>query len=327
MKIQKWLMVGLSVISVDAWSQGKVIKIDGSSTVFPITEAVAEEFQKVSGGTRVTVGISGTGGGFKKFCRAEIDIQGASRPILKEEMETCKKAGVSFFEIPVAYDALTVVVHPSNNWMKEADLVELKKIWEPGAQAKITKWDHVNQKWPKQDLRLFGAGSDSGTFDFFTEAVVGKAKSSRGDYTASEDDNTLVQGVSQDKNSLAYLPYAYFEANKATLKALPIKTPSSKKAVPPSIETVKSGAYPLARPLFVYVSAKSFEKDEVKKFMSFYLKNVGDLATQVKYIPLPTEAYQIGEDHLKKKRLGTVFGGHQSIGLTLDELLKKEASM
>src|SRR5918994_2174640 len=188
------------------------IKIDGSSTVFPVTEAVAEEFQKAKkNAVRVTVGISGTGGGFKKFCRGETDISNASRPILKEEMEGCSKAGVEYVEIPIAFDALTVAVNPKNDWVKSLTVADLKKIWEPGAQGKVMKWKDVKAEWPDAPMKLFGAGTDSGTFDYFTEAVNGKAKASRSDFTASEDDNVLVQGIENDRNAMGYIPYAYYE--------------------------------------------------------------------------------------------------------------------
>ena len=177
-------------------AKAQIVQIDGSSTVFPVTEAVAEEFQKLKKGkVKVTVGIAGTGGGFKKFCRAETDISNASRPILKSEIEDCKKSGVQFIELPVAYDALTVIINPKNDWVKSLTVADLKKMWEPGAQGKVTAWNQIRPEWPNSPLKLFGPGADSGTFDYFTEAIVGKAKSSRGDFTASEDDNVLVQGV------------------------------------------------------------------------------------------------------------------------------------
>src|SRR5687767_11194132 len=222
----------------------QIVKIDGSSTVYPVTEAVAEDFQKSKkGAIKVTVGISGTGGGFKKFCRAETDISNASRPILKKEMEECRAAGIEYYELPVAFDALTVVINPKNNFIKALTVEELKKMWEPGAQGKVTRWNQVNPQWPDAPLKLFGAGSDSGTFDYFTEAVVGKSKSSRGDYTASEDDNVLVQGVSRDVNALGYFGYAYFAENKDKLKAVPIVEKAGKPPVYPSLETVINGTY------------------------------------------------------------------------------------
>jgi phosphate transport system substrate-binding protein len=223
--------VGALFVSGSALAQA-LIKIDGSSTVFPVTEAVAEEFQKAKKGkVQVTVGISGTGGGFKKFCRGETAIQNASRPILEKEMADCKAAGIKYIELPVAFDALTVVMNPKNAFLKQATVAELKKMWEPAAQGKITRWNQINPAWPDAPMKLFGAGADSGTFDYFTEAIVGKSKSSRGDFTASEDDNVLVQGVSRDVNAIGYFGYAYYAENKDKLKAVPIVNPKSGKAV------------------------------------------------------------------------------------------------
>ncbi|MGH8729846.1 MAG: PstS family phosphate ABC transporter substrate-binding protein [Burkholderiales bacterium] len=314
-----------------AWSVNAVsadlVKIDGSSTVYPVTEAVAEEFQKAKKGkVNVTVGISGTGGGFKKFCRGEIDISDASRPILKKEMDDCKTNGIQYIELPVAYDALTVVVNPQNNWIKSLTVAELKKMWEPGAQGKFTTWNQVNPAWPNEPLKLFGPGADSGTFDYFTEAVVGKSKSSRGDFTASEDDNVLVQGVSRDKNALGYFGFAYYVENKGKLKAVPID--GGKGPVMPSPEAVENGTYtPLSRPIFIYVNAKSLEKPEVAEFVQFYLQNAPKLVAEVKYVPLPASAYAQAQAHVKNKKLGTVFGGEADVGLKIDELLKREAKL
>jgi phosphate transport system substrate-binding protein len=304
----------------------QVIKIDGSSTVFPITEAVAEEFQiKKRGKTRVTVGISGTGGGFKKFCRGETDIQDASRPILAVEMEACRAAGIKYFELPIAYDALTVVVHPENTWIDQLTIPELKKMWEPAAQGKITRWNQINPKWPNEPLALFGPGSDSGTFDYFTEAVTGKAKSSRGDFTGSEDDNVLVQGVASNKNALGYFGYAYYLPNAKRLKAVPVVGKSG-KAVGPSLEHVVDGSYePLSRPIFIYVSEKAAQKPEVKEFVEFYLKEGTALIEEVKYVPLPKQAYELAAKHFREGKLGTVFGGVPEVGLKVEELLAREA--
>lgn len=249
----------------------QVVKIDGSSTVYPITEGVAEDFQKTNKSIKVTVGVSGTGGGFKKFCRGETDIQNASRPILKSEMEQCKAAGVEYFELPVAFDALTVVINPKNTWLKQATVAELKKMWEPAAQGKLMRWNQVNPAWPDQPMKLFGAGADSGTFDYFTEAIVGKAKSSRGDFTASEDDNVLVQGVAGDVNALGYFGYAYYVENTAKLKALPIIEKDGKPAVLPSAATVLDGTYqPLARPIFIFRKSEGAGKaggQEICRFL------------------------------------------------------------
>lgn len=315
--------VGVLGVAASAQAQQPIIKIDGSSTVFPVTEAVAEEFQKAKkGAVRVTVGISGTGGGFKKFCRGETDISDASRPILTEEMEACRKQGIRYFELPVAYDALTLAVNPRNDWVTAMTLADLKKIWEPAAQGKITRWNQVRPEWPNQPLKLFGAGADSGTFDYFTEAIVGKAKASRGDFTASEDDHVLVQGIAADRYALGYIPFAYFEPNKSKLKGVAID--AGKGPVAPSLENVLKGTYnPLSRPLFLYVNAQSLGKREVREFVEFYLKHGAALATQVKYLPLPDEAYRMGLERLEKNQLGTAFGGHPEVGLPVREILKR----
>ncbi len=312
-------------------AHAQIVKIDGSSTVFPITEAVAEDFQKTQkekGKIKVTVGISGTGGGFKKFCRGETDISNASRPILKSEMEECKKHGITYLEMPVAYDALTVVVNPKNAFIKSMTVAELKKIWEPGAQGKVTHWNQVNPAWPNAPIKLFGAGSDSGTFDYFTEAITGKAKASRGDYTASEDDNVLVQGVSRDVNSLGYFGYAYYAENTTRLKAVPIVDKDGKPAVGPSMETVINGTYqPLSRPIMIYVNAKSAGKPEVKEFIEYFNKHAEKLVKEVKYVPLPAKAYSYNMETLGKMRLGTKFEGENKVGLTIEALMKLEAKL
>jgi phosphate transport system substrate-binding protein len=309
-------------------ADAQTIKIDGSSTVFPITEAVAEEYQiQKRGKVRVTVGVSGTGGGFKKFCRGETDISDASRPILAAEMEACRAAGIKYYELPIAYDALTVVVHPQNNWITQLTVPELKKMWEPAAQGKITRWNQINPKWPNEPLALFGPGSDSGTFDYFTEAVVGKAKSSRGDFTASEDDNVLVQGVASNKNALGYFGFAYYEPNAGKLKAVPI-VGSAGKAVGPSQANVVNGSYePLSRPIFIYVAEKSAQRPEVKEFVEYYLTKSAPLIEEVKYVPLPKQAYELAAKHFRDGKLGTGFGGVPEVGLKVEELLAREAKL
>ena len=307
-------------------TEAAVIKVDGSSTVFPITEAVDEEFQK-SGKVKVTVGISGTGGGFKKFVRGEIDISDASRPILTEEMAQAKAAGIEYLELPIAFDALTVVVNTQNDWVTSMTVDELKKIWEPGAQGKITHWNQIRPEWPNEKIALFGAGADSGTFDYFTEAIVGKPKSSRGDYTASEDDNVLVQGVEGNKYSLGYIPYAYFAPHSNRMKAVAIQWDKNKikEPVMPSPENVIAGTYnPLSRPLFIYVSRKSLDKPAVKEFVDFYLKNVAALSREVKYVPLSETAYQMAMERLRTLQTGTGFGGIPEVGLPVEEILKRE---
>jgi phosphate transport system substrate-binding protein len=317
----------LCIVAPVAYAQ--LVKIDGSSTVFPITEAVAEDFQKSKKGkVKVTVGISGTGGGFKKFCRGETDISDASRPILRKEMDDCKAAGVQYIELPVAYDALTVVIHPDNKWAQTLTVAELKKMWEPGAQGKVKTWKQVNPAWPDQPLKLFGAGADSGTFDYFTEAINGKAKSSRGDFTASEDDNVLVQGVSRDVNALGFFGFAYYLENKEKLQAVGIAEKAGGKAVLPSFESVINGTYqPLARPIFIYVNAKSLERPEVKEFVEFYMKEAESLVREVKYVPLPAKAYTHNVESTSKKLLGTKFGGENKVGLTIEQLMQLEAKL
>ena len=319
-------VAGLYAAPIAAQAAEKIVKIDGSSTVYPITEAVAEEFQIAKkGAVKVTVGISGTGGGFKKFCRGETDISGASRPILKKEMDACKEAGIQYIELPVAYDALTVVLNPKNDWAKNMTVADLKKMWEPAAQGKVKTWKQVNAAWPDKPLKLFGAGADSGTFDYFTEAIVGKAKSSRGDFTASEDDNVLVQGVSQDANAIGYFGYAYYEENQDKLKAAAIVEKAGKPAVLPSPETVMNGTYqPLSRPIFIYVNATAAAfKPEVKEFINFYLKNAPQLVKEVKYIPLPANEYAAVDAHWKSLKPGTGFGGVPEVGVKIEELLKR----
>jgi phosphate transport system substrate-binding protein len=326
MKTFSFIVALLAVLGVSQrFAQAQVIQIDGSSTVFPITEAVAEEFQKAKKGKiKVTVGISGTGGGFKKFCRGETDISDASRPITSKEIADCKEAGIDFVELPVAFDALTVVINPKNEWAGTMTIPELKKMWEPAAQGKVTNWNQIRANWPNAPLKLFGAGADSGTFEYFTEAVVGKAKSSRGDFTASEDDNVLVQGVSTDRNALGYFGYAYYAENQNKLKAVSID--GGKGPVAPSAKTVEDGTYqPLARPIFIYISKKSMSKPEVKEFVEYYMSNAPTLVKQVKYVPLPAKAYSMAADHFKKGRIGTVFGGKPEVGITIEELLKREA--
>ena len=316
-----------SVLATDR-AEAQVVKVDGSSTVFPITEAVAEEFQiQKRGKVRVTVGISGTGGGFKKFCRGETDISDASRPILKAEMDTCAKAGIKYIELPIAYDALTVVISNKNTWAETMTVAELKKMWEPAAQGKVTSWNQINAKWPKQPLKLFGAGSDSGTFDYFTEAIVGKAKSSRGDYTASEDDNVLVQGVIANDNAIGYFGYAYYAPNASKMKA--VKVVNSKgNGVAPSEAAVLDGSYePLSRPIFIYVNAESARKPEVKEFVEFYLSQGAPLVKEVKYVPLADQAYEIALAHFRNSKLGTAFGGTPEVGLKVEELLAREAKL
>ena len=300
----------------------KIIKIDGSSTVYPITEAVAEEFQK-STKIKVTVGESGTGGGFKKFCRGETDISNASRPILQKEIDACKEAGIQFIELPIAYDALTIVVNDKNDWVKSITVDELKKIWGPGSSVK--NWKDVNPAYPDKKIGLYGPGTASGTFDYFSEAINGKAKAHRTDYTPSEDDNVLVQGVSGNAGGMAYFGMAYYEENKDKLRAVPVAQKAGSPGVLPSVQTVNDGTYqPLARPIFIYVNATAAAfKPEVKAFVNFYLENAPALVKEVKYVPLPTADYTAVKEHFKALKPGTGFGGKNEVGIKITDLLSR----
>lgn len=320
-------LAGSVALAAPALAQTKTIQIDGSSTVFPVSEAFAEEFQKQKkGAVRVTVGVSGTGGGFKKFCRGETDISNGSRPILRQEMDECAKNGITFIEMPIAFDALTVAVSPKNNFLECIKVSDLKKIWEPAAQGKVMNWSDVDPKWPNRKMSLFGAGADSGTFDYFTEAVNGKAKATRADFTASEDDNVLVQGIERDENSLGYIPYAYYEPHKTKMKAVGIDEGKGKGCVKPSLEAVTAGTYnPLARPLFIYVSTKAAEKPEIKEYIEYIMTKGAPLVKEVKYLPLPDSAYATAYKHFKDGRKGTVFGGVPEVGVSVEDLMKRDA--
>jgi phosphate transport system substrate-binding protein len=290
------------------------IEIDGSSTVLPISEAVAEDFGKTPGAAPVTVASSGTGGGFKKFCRGEIVVSDASRPISASELDACTQGSIGFIELPIAYDGLAVVVNPKNSWANDMTVAELKKLWAPDAQGKVMKWSQIRAGWPDKNINLYGAGTDSGTFDYFTEAIVGKAKQSRGDYTSSENDNVLVQGVSGDEYALGYMGLAYYEENRGKLKLLGIddENPANGAGpIQPSFDVVRNGTYrPLSRPLFIYLSTKALARPEVQKFADFYLANVGTLAKEVGYVSLTDAELALVKARFAAKTAGTMFGDH-----------------
>jgi phosphate transport system substrate-binding protein len=314
--------------SAPGTSGPRVIAADGSSTVFPVTEAFAEEFQKVNPGMRVTVGSSGTGGGFQKFCRDETDISDASRPVSASEAAECAKAGIEYIELPVAYDGLAVVVHPKNTWATSMTVAELRKLWEPAAQGQIRRWNQVREGWPDAEVHLFGAGVDSGTFDYFTEVIAGKTAASRGDYTSSEDDNVLVQGISGDENALGYFGLAYYEENKDKLKLVAIddgKDDNGKGPILPSPETVSGGTYrPLSRPIFIYVKSTSLQRPEVQTFIQFYLTNTSSLVREVGYIPLTDAEYGMIRQRFDARRTGSMYLGSSLGGTaTLQERLKQ----
>ncbi|MDP3719685.1 MAG: PstS family phosphate ABC transporter substrate-binding protein [Acidobacteriota bacterium] len=305
-----------------------LVTLDGSSTVFPIGEAVAEEFQKANQGINVTVGISGTGGGFKKFCRAEIDIANASRPISASEVEACRQSGVEFIEMPVAYDGIAIAVHPTASWVDKITVAELKTLFAPESQGKIKRWNQVRSSWPDREIHLFGAGVDSGTFDYFTEAIMGTAKASRGDFTSSEDDNVLVQGVSSDELALGFLPFAYYEENAARLKLVPVDDEKADNGAGPILAspvTIKDGTYqPLSRPVFIYVAKKAADRPEVQRFIEFYMQNAEELVREVNYVGLGPEIYGLVTDRFAKRITGSAFSGQHTVGVTIDQLLSKE---
>ena len=277
----------VGLVAPKALSQNSIIEIDGSSTVFPITEAMAEEFMAENPGSRITVGVSGTGGGFQKFCAGETVISNASRPIKDEEAAICAEAGIEFLEIPVAYDALTVVIHPDNTWAREMTVEQLKMLWEPSAEDAITRWNQLDESWPNEEIALFGPGTDSGTFDYFTDEIVGEEGASRADYTASEDDNVLVLGVSRDPNALGYFGMAYYLENEDSLDAVAVD------GVYPTPENVENGSYtPLSRPIFIYVNKNSLsENEQLRAFVEYYLNTAEEIVPEIGYVPLPTAQY------------------------------------
>ena len=285
-----------------------IIAIDGSSTVFRISEAVAEEFQQTSPDTRVTVGISGTGGGFSKFCAGETHISNASRRISAGEVEVCGASGIEFIELPVAYDGISIVVNPQNDWVNELTVNDLKRIWEPSAQGNVMRWNQLNADWPEDELHLFGPGVDSGTFDYFTDVIVGEEGASRGDFTSSEDDNVIVQGVSTDELALGFFGYAYYEENRDRLKLIPVDDENdtdSSGPVAPSPVTVRDGTYrPLSRPVFIYVSTAALDRPDVDAFIDFYLTQGASLVREVGYVPLNPDEYAMARQRVQGRVTG-----------------------
>ena len=267
------------------------VKVDGSSTVYPVTEAIAEEFRSVQPNVKVSIGISGTGGGFKKFSRGEIDISDASRPIKEKEIKACDENGISYVGLDVAYDGLAVIKHPENDWLDYITVDELNLIWRPESQKKLTHWNQIRDEWPNEEIHLYGPGTASGTYDYFAEVICGKKIGTRGDYTASEDDNVLVQGVSGDKYSLGFFGLAYYEYNKDKLSLVPVDNGDG--PITPSSETVNNGTYsPLSRPIFIYISDEATKRKEVVEFVRFYLTEAINLVSEVGYVPLSVDDYQ-----------------------------------
>ena len=323
------LAIGLAASVATAEQLTGDVKIDGSSTVYPITEAVGEEFQMANPKTRVTIGVSGTGGGFARFCAGEIDVADASRPIKPSEAKLCADSKTEYIELPVAYDGLAVVANPGNDWAECVTPAELKTLWEPAAQQTVTRWKQARAEWPDQEIHLFGPGVDSGTYDYFAEAIVGKDSGTRGDFQASEDDNVLVQGIAGDKYALGFFGLAYYEENKDKLKLLGVddgERDNGEGCIRPTQETVENGTYqPLSRPLFIYVRADAVTKPQIAAFVKFYLAEAGTLAKEVGYIPFPSDAYALIRKRFDDGKTGSLFGGEGSqVGLTIAQLLARE---
>ena len=330
----KTTIIALALLSV-VTTAGKAraglegsVALDGSSTVYPISEAVGEEFQGDNPKARITIGIAGTGGGFQRFCAGEIDIADASRPIKPTEVAACKAKGIEYIELPIAYDGLAVVVNAANTWADCITTKELSTLWAPAAQKTVTRWNQVRPTWPDKEIHLFGAGTDSGTYDYFAEAIVGKDKGTRGDYQASEDDNVLVQGIASDPLALGFFGLAYYEENKGKLKLLGVddeKADNGAGCIAPSQETVEKGTYqPLSRPLFIYVKKTATETPIVAAFVQFYLAQAAALAAEVGYIPFPKDAYGLLQKRFEARTTGSLFGTGSNVGITITDLLKRE---
>ena len=298
------------------------VRVDGSSTVFPITEAVAEEFRNVEPRVRVTAGISGTGGGFQKFSTGETDINDASRPIAASEAALAAENGIEYIELPVAFDGLSVIVNPANDFVDSLTVEELKRIWEPGSE--VRHWSDVRSGWPEREIHLYGPGTDSGTFDYFTLAIVGREGAIRPDFSASEDDNVLVQGTAGDRDALSFFGYGYYLENRERLKLVPID--GGDGPVIPSMETISDGTYqPLSRPIFLYVSTAAAARPEVEAFVRFYLSNASFLVGQVGYVPLPEQVYELVRERFEQRKVGSVFGEQSSqVSVSLEALLQGE---
>ena len=314
-----------------AWSAGaaRVVAVDGSSTVFPIAEAVAEEYRRVDPRARVTVGVSGTGGGFEKFCAGETDVASASRPIRSAEIAACAAAGVGFVELPIAYDGIAVVVHADNDWVETLTPDDLKRMWEPAAQGTVTRWNQVRPEWPDRELHLFGPGIDSGTFDYFTQSIVGESGAGRGDFTSSEDDNVLVQGVSQDELALGFFGYAHYEENRERLRLSAIDDGDDANgagAVRPSSDTVRDGTYqPLSRSVYLYVDPNALDRPEVAGFVRYFLTAGADLVREVGYVPLTDREYALVRRRVDDRVVGTMYDGRgeNDAGAALEALLSR----
>ncbi len=285
-----------------------VVTVDGSSTVYPLTEALAEDFGRARPGARVTIGVAGTGGGLRRFCRGDVDMANASRPISEGERRACQTRGVAFLEIPVAYDGITVVVHPSNTWVDSLSVDDLRRLWRHEAEGAVLRWADLRPGFPDREIHLFGAGVDSGTFDYFTGVVTGAPRDSRGDYTSSEDDHMLVQGVAGDPLALGYFGYAYYEEHREDVRAVPISARPGGVAVAPTPDAIRSGAYhPLSRPVFVYVSVAALARPDVEAFVDYYVTHVADVASDVGYVPLDARVHERVQARVRARTTGSLF--------------------
>ncbi|MDJ0601029.1 MAG: PstS family phosphate ABC transporter substrate-binding protein [Crocosphaera sp.] len=334
-KVKTWTMALVSLSLLSACSSVpesaiKPIKIDGSSTVFPITEIVLESYKQDAMNQsikelKIEGEFSGTGGGFKRFCAGETDINAASRPISTEEMATCRSNEIRYIELPIAFDAITVVVNPNNNWAKTLTVEQLKTIWEPTAENKITQWNQLDNTYPDRPLTVYGPDKLSGTYDYFTKAIVGETGASRQDYVKSKDDEVLVKGVAQDPNAIGYFGFGYYQQHQDKLKAVAID--NGRGGVIPSLETVENEEYtPLSRPLFIYVNAKrAQENPALEVFVEYYLDKAPELVVDAGYIPLPADAYHLAKIHLQRFDVGSVFEGTPQVGLTISDLMRRPA--
>ena len=287
-----------------------VITIDGSSTVYPLSEAIAEDFERVAPGTHVTIGVAGTGGGLRRLCRGSIDLAAASRPIAASEAAACAAAGIGFVELPIAFDGITVAVHPSNTWVDSLSVEDLRRLWRHEAEGVLLRWSQLRSTFPDREAHLFGAGVASGTFDYFTEVISGAPRDSRGDYTSSEDDNMLVQGVAGDPDALGYFGFAYYEAHHEYVRAVAIRPENGTAAVLPTRDTIRTGAYrPLARPVFIYANVRSLARDDVRRFVDYLTTHVGEVADDVGYVPLDARVQAAVRARLAARRTGSLFSG------------------
>ncbi|MDH5804262.1 MAG: PstS family phosphate ABC transporter substrate-binding protein [Gemmatimonadota bacterium] len=321
----KWIASLAALVVIGCGADGSngapaTVMIDGSSTVFPISEAMAEEFQREHPDVRVTVGVSGTGGGFKKFDMGETDINDASRPIKPSEAEAAGAKGIEYIELPVAFDGISVVVNPENTFVDYLTVTELNRIWMPGSTVRL--WSDIRTQWPRRPIKLYGPGTDSGTFDYFTEVINGESQASRADFTASEDDNVLVQGVSGDPDALAFFGFAYYDENRELIRAVPVDGGSG--AIAPSSESINDGTYaPLSRPIFIYVSTVAAERPEIQAFVRFYLENAAALVGEVGYVALPDRVYELALERFEQRITGSVFGEQYEPGTPIENLLAR----